>query len=30
MSWLGIIWDLKPIPIEARDHTPRRIKPVKR
>ena len=30
MSWLGIIWDLKPVPIEARDHTPRRIRPVKR
>jgi stearoyl-CoA desaturase (delta-9 desaturase) len=30
MSWLGIIWDLKPIPIEARDHSPRRIHPVKR
>jgi stearoyl-CoA desaturase (Delta-9 desaturase) len=30
MSWLGIIWDLKPVPIEARDHTPRRIHPVKR
>ncbi|HXC59695.1 MAG TPA: acyl-CoA desaturase [Steroidobacteraceae bacterium] len=29
MSWLGIIWDLKPIPIEARDHSPRRITPVR-
>ena len=28
LSWLGIIWDLKPIPIEARDHSPRRIKPI--
>lgn len=27
MSWLGLIWDLKPIPVEARDHTPRRLKP---
>jgi stearoyl-CoA desaturase (delta-9 desaturase) len=30
MSWLGIIWDLKPIPVEARDHSPRRIQPVRR
>jgi stearoyl-CoA desaturase (Delta-9 desaturase) len=30
LSWMGIIWDLKPIPIEARDHTPRRIQPVRR
>jgi stearoyl-CoA desaturase (delta-9 desaturase) len=30
MSWCGIIWDLKPISIEARDHSPRRIKPVRR
>ena len=30
LSWCGIIWDLKPIPIEARDHSPRRIKPVRR
>ncbi len=29
LSWLGIIWDLKPIPIEARDHSPRRIKPIR-
>jgi stearoyl-CoA desaturase (delta-9 desaturase) len=27
LSWLGIIWDLKPIPIAARDHSPRRIRP---
>jgi stearoyl-CoA desaturase (Delta-9 desaturase) len=25
LSWLGIIWDLKPVPLEARDHSPRRI-----
>jgi len=30
MSWLGIIWDLKPVPVEARDHSPRRIHPVRR
>ena len=30
LSWCGIIWDLKPIPVEARDHTPRRIKPLHR
>jgi stearoyl-CoA desaturase (delta-9 desaturase) len=30
LSWLGIIWDLKPIPIDARDNTPRRIHPVRR
>jgi len=27
LSWFGIIWDLKPVPVEARDHTPRRIRP---
>jgi stearoyl-CoA desaturase (delta-9 desaturase) len=27
MSWFGIIWDLKPVPVEARDHTPRRVRP---
>ncbi len=26
MSWLGIIWDLKPVPVSARDHSPRRIR----
>jgi len=26
MSWLGIIWDLKPVPTSARDHSPRRIR----
>jgi len=26
LSWLGIIWDLKPVPVEARDHSPRRIR----
>jgi stearoyl-CoA desaturase (delta-9 desaturase) len=30
LSWFGIIWDLKPVPIEARDHTPRRIQPIRR
>jgi stearoyl-CoA desaturase (delta-9 desaturase) len=29
LSWLGIIWDLKPVPAEARDHTPRRIRPAR-
>jgi stearoyl-CoA desaturase (Delta-9 desaturase) len=29
LSWLGIIWDLKPVPIEARDLTPRRINPIR-
>lgn len=28
MSWLGIIWDLKPVPIEVRDLTQRRIRPL--
>jgi stearoyl-CoA desaturase (delta-9 desaturase) len=27
LSWLGIIWDLKPVPLEMRDHSPRRITP---
>jgi stearoyl-CoA desaturase (Delta-9 desaturase) len=27
MSWLGIIWDLKPVPVSVRDHHPRRINP---
>jgi stearoyl-CoA desaturase (delta-9 desaturase) len=30
LSWFGVIWDLKPVPVEARDHTPRRIHPVRR
>ncbi len=30
LSWLGIIWDLKPVPVELRDHSPRRIHPLKR
>ena len=25
MSWLGIIWDLKPVPVAIRDRSPRRI-----
>jgi stearoyl-CoA desaturase (delta-9 desaturase) len=27
LSWLGIVWDLKPIPIHARDFSERRIRP---
>jgi stearoyl-CoA desaturase (delta-9 desaturase) len=27
MSWLGIIWDLRAVPISARDHSARRIEP---
>jgi len=30
LSWFGVIWDLKPVPVEARDHTPRRIHPPRR
>jgi stearoyl-CoA desaturase (delta-9 desaturase) len=30
LSWLGIIWDLKPVPVEMRDHSPRRIRPAGR
>jgi stearoyl-CoA desaturase (delta-9 desaturase) len=30
LSWMGIIWDLKPVPVEARDHSPRRIHPRRR
>ena len=26
MSWMGIIWDLKPVPLSVRDHHPRRIR----
>ena len=26
LSWCGIIWDLKPVPLELRDHSPRRIR----
>jgi len=29
MSWAGIIWDLKPVPVSVRDHHARRIKPLK-
>ncbi|HWL61989.1 MAG TPA: acyl-CoA desaturase [Steroidobacteraceae bacterium] len=29
LSWLGIIWDLKPVPAEMRDHSPRRIQPIR-
>ena len=25
LSWLGIIWDLKPVPVSVRDHSARRI-----
>ena len=28
MSWVGLVWDLKPVPVEVRDHSPRRIRPV--
>ena len=28
MSWLGIIWDLRAVPISARDHSVRRIRKV--
>jgi stearoyl-CoA desaturase (delta-9 desaturase) len=28
LSWLGIIWDLKPIPLAMRDHSARRIRPL--
>lgn len=27
LSWLGIVWDLKPVPISARDFSERRIRP---
>jgi len=30
LSWLGIIWDLKPVPVEMRDHSPRRIEALRR
>jgi stearoyl-CoA desaturase (delta-9 desaturase) len=30
MSWMGIIWDLKSVPVAVRDHHPRRIKPLTR
>ncbi|MBV6423004.1 MAG: hypothetical protein NAOJABEB_00792 [Steroidobacteraceae bacterium] len=26
LSWLGVIWDLKPVPVSARDHSARRIR----
>jgi stearoyl-CoA desaturase (delta-9 desaturase) len=29
MSWLGIIWDLKPVPISVRDHSARRLRPLR-
>ena len=28
MSWLGIIWDLRAVPVSARDHHPRRIRSI--
>ena len=28
MSWLGIIWDLRAVPINARDHSTRRIRKI--
>jgi stearoyl-CoA desaturase (delta-9 desaturase) len=30
LSWTGLIWDLQPVPVEARDHSPRRIRPLRR
>jgi stearoyl-CoA desaturase (delta-9 desaturase) len=30
LSWLGIIWDLKPVPVSARDYSARRIRPRRR
>ncbi len=27
LSWLGIIWDLRPVPVSVRDHSARRIRP---
>ncbi len=27
LSWLGIVWDLKPVPISARDYSERRLRP---
>ncbi|HPF27689.1 MAG TPA: acyl-CoA desaturase [Steroidobacteraceae bacterium] len=29
MSWLGIIWDLKTVPVAVRDSSPRRIRPLR-
>jgi stearoyl-CoA desaturase (delta-9 desaturase) len=29
LSWTGLIWDLKPVPVEARDRSPRRIHPLR-
>jgi stearoyl-CoA desaturase (Delta-9 desaturase) len=29
LSMLGIIWDLKPVPVAVRDHSPRRLRPLK-
>lgn len=28
LSWIGVIWDLKPVPISARDRSARRILPI--
>jgi hypothetical protein len=28
MSFLGLVWDLKPVPVAMRDHHPRRIVPL--
>ena len=27
LSWTGIVWDLRPIPVSARDHSARRLRP---
>ena len=29
MSWMGLVWELKPVPVSMRDHHPRRIEPRK-
>ena len=29
MSWLGIVWDLKTVPVQVRDHSARRIQPLR-
>jgi stearoyl-CoA desaturase (delta-9 desaturase) len=26
LNWMGVIWDLKPIPAQVRDHSPRRLR----
>lgn len=29
LSWMGIIWDLRPVPLHVRDHSQRRIRPLR-